>query len=161
MAILESTSFDNPLQDATRMNRAADPCILVIFGATGDLTSRKLLPALYNLDHNGQLPAHFACVGFARRDKSNDDFRKEMFSAVKQFSRTTPSEGDAWEDFSEQIYYHQSEFDNDEGYDSLNSFLKELDQKYGTKGNRVYYLSTQPSFFPLIIEKLHQHNLVY
>jgi glucose-6-phosphate 1-dehydrogenase len=161
MAIIESTNCENPLQDATRKNRVVDPCILVIFGATGDLTSRKLLPALYNLGLDGQLPPHFVCVGFARRDKSHDDFREEMYDAVHEFSRKTPTDGDGWKDFSEQIYYHRSEFDNDAGYDSLNTFLQELDQKYGTKGNRVYYLSTQPSFFPLIIEKLHQHNLIY
>lgn len=161
MAITEPTQFENPLIDKTRMKRMADPCVLVIFGATGDLTSRKLLPALYNLSINGQLPSHFACVGFARRDKSHEDFRGEMYKAVNQFSRTTPEDEEAWNDFSEQLFYHRSEFDNDAGYDSLNNFLRELDQKYGTNGNRVYYLSTQPSFFPLIIEKLHQHNLIY
>lgn len=153
-------NFQNPLDDDARMDRVADPCILVIFGATGDLTSRRLLPALYNLHLNGQLPVHFACVGFARREKSHVDFRQEMFEGVNKFSRTAP-DSKAWEDFREQIYYHQSEFGDDAGYESLRVFLNELDQKYGTRGNRVYYLSTQPSFFPEIIRKLHQHNLLY
>jgi len=160
MAIAEPTYVDNPLQDTTRSNRNMDPCIMVIFGATGDLTSRKLLPALYNLNLNGQLPDHFVCVGFARRPKTNEDFRNEMHDAVSKFSRTKPINEEVWKGFGEQLFYHQSEFDNDEGYDSLSKSLKELDTKFGTKGNRVYYLSTQPSFFPLVIKKLHEHGLI-
>lgn len=151
----------NPLIEKARQFKAPDPCILVIFGATGDLTARKLVPALYNLAQSGQLPAHFACVGFARRDKSHDDFRKEMFEAVSQFSRTKPIDPNLWQSFSEQLFYHRSEFDNEEGYDSLKAFLKQLDSKMGTRGNRVYYLSTQPSFFTSITEKLNHHGLIY
>lgn len=150
----------NPLEDLSKESKAADPCILVIFGATGDLTARKLIPALYNLACDGQLPAHFACVGFARRPKSHDDFRKEMAQAIKDFSRTKFDEA-IWQNFSEQLFYHKSEFGEDEGYESLNKFLTELDGKLGTKGNRVYYLSTQPSYFTEVIEKLHQHKLIY
>ncbi len=155
------TTFVNPLVESTRSTKSAEPCLVVIFGATGDLTSRKLLPALYNLSADGQLPVHFACVGFARRDKSHDDFRKEMFDAISQFSRSKPNSGESWRNFSEQLFYHRSEFDNDEGYEDLRTFLEELDERFGTKGNRVYYLSTQPSFFPTIIQKLHEHKLIY
>lgn len=151
----------NPLDEGSRSSKVADPCVIVIFGATGDLTARKLIPALYNLTKEGQLPAHFACVGFARRKKSNEEFRKEMFSDVNKYSRTKPVDNELWNNFSEQLYYHQSEFDNDEGYENLKKLLKELDQKYGTKGNRVFYLSTQPSFFPLVIKKLSEHQLIY
>lgn len=151
----------HPLQEETRSKKSADPCILVIFGATGDLTGRKLLPALYNLARDGQLPSHFACVGFARREKSNAIFRDEMKNAVSQYSRVKPLDQDLWETFCEQIFYHQSEFHEDEGYEKLNALLKDLDIRLGTKGNRVFYLSTQPSFFPLIIEKLSQHRLIY
>lgn len=161
MTTTELSTFTNPLLDNSRMNRTTDPCILVIFGATGDLTSRKLLPALYNLALNGQLPAHFVCVGFARRDKTNEEFRQEMHEAVSTFSRTKPIKEEIWQDFSEQIFYHKSEFDNDEGYESLNKYLADLDIKFGTKGNRVYYLSTPSSYFPMIIEKLSRHNLLY
>ncbi|MEC7839111.1 MAG: glucose-6-phosphate dehydrogenase [Chlamydiota bacterium] len=160
MAIVEPASFENPLEDRSRQNKTADPCVLVIFGATGDLTSRKLVPALYNLAVNGQLPAHFACVGFARRDKSDEDFRTEMFDAVNEFSRT-PINDEIWKSFSDQLFYHRSEFDNDSGYESMRKALDELDKRLGTKGNRVYYLSTPSSYFPLIIEKLKQHNLIY
>lgn len=150
--------------EALRENESAEnipqPCVMVIFGATGDLTGRKLLPALYNLSKEGQLPAHFACVGFARRPKDNETFRKEMKESVDRFSRSKPEEA-LWDTFKDHLFYHQSEFHDDEGYEQLNRFLKELDSKFDTQGNRVFYLSTQPSFFPLIIEKLHQHKLLY
>lgn len=153
--------FQNPLEEATRVSKVADPCIVVIFGATGDLTARKLLPALYNLARERQLPAHFACVGFARREKSHEDFRKEMQEAVSQFSRVKPLDAKLWKEFSEKLYYHKAEFHEDGGYESLRSFLEELDKKYGTKGNRLFYLSTQPSFFPLVVEKLSKNKLIY
>ena len=153
-----TAQLKNPLEETIRTTKTADPCILVIFGATGDLTGRKLLPALYNLARDGQLPAHFACVGFARRDKTHEIFRKEMLDAINKYSRVKPVDKDLWSTFSEQIFYHRSEFDQDNGYEELNRFLQELDSQFGTRGNRVFYLSTQPSFFPLIVEKLSQHN---
>lgn len=151
----------NPLQDQLSFTRQAEPCILVIFGATGDLTSRKLMPALYNLMLEGLLPSQFACVGFARRDKSDDDFRQEMHDAVKEFSRTQPIDEQAWKNFAQQIYYHRSEFGDGQGYDSLNKKLQDLDAKLGTKGNRVFYFSTPPSYFPEIIKNLSDHKLIY
>ena len=97
--------FSNPLNESTGSQKIADPCVMIIFGATGDLTARKLLPALYNLNKEGLLPAHFACVGFARRPKSHEDFRQEMLEGVNQFSRTKPVDHTNWEAFSEQIYF--------------------------------------------------------
>lgn len=155
------TSSSHPLQEPGQMGRISDPCILVIFGATGDLTSRKLLPALYNLACDGQLPAQFACVGFARREKTHDQFREEARDAINQFSRTKPIDEPVWGHFKEQLFYHVSEFHEDKGYESLQKFLTELDARLGTKGNRVFYLSTQPSFFTLICEKLHKFGLIY
>ena len=134
-----NSSFFNPLEDG-QPAKVAESCILVIFGVTGDLTARKLIPALYNLARDGQLPPHFACVGFARRDKTNEIFRNEMMDDVNRFSRVKPVDSALWKTFSENLYYHRSEFDDDQGYASLNTFLNELDQKLGTKGNRVYYL---------------------
>lgn len=151
----------HPLVEEGHTLKKADPCVVVIFGATGDLTSKKLMPALYNLQKEGQLPANFSCVGFARREKSHEDFRKEMHDAVKEHSRTQPIDDTLWNAFQETLYYHISEFDNDEGYESLKKFLSDLDAKHGTEGNRVFYLSIQPSFFPLVIEKLNQHGLIY
>jgi glucose-6-phosphate 1-dehydrogenase len=164
MATATSTmpkQYSNPLAANGGSQKIADPCIMVIFGATGDLTARKLLPALYNLNKEGLLSTHFACVGFARRQKTADDFRKEMEEAVDQFSRTQPIDKDVWSTFSEHLFYHVSEFHEDKGYEELNKLLNDLDNKFGTKGNRIFYLSTQPSFFPVIIEKLNQHHLIY
>lgn len=156
-----TTSFANPLAETNRSFKTAESCILVIFGATGDLTARKLLPALYNLAREGQLPGHFACVGFARRPKTNDQFRDEMLEAVNQFSRSKPVDPLLWKTFCEQLYYVESDFDQDEGYEELNQLLQKLDSQLGTKGNRVFYLSVQPSYFTDIVEKLSQHHLIY
>jgi glucose-6-phosphate 1-dehydrogenase len=155
-----SFQFENPLEEHKGIKSAA-PCIMVIFGATGDLTARKLLPALYNLARDGQLPAHFGCLGFARRAQSHDEFRNDMLKAVNQFSRVKPADEQLWSSFKEQLFYLGGEFDDDKGYDALHEQLKDLDQKLGTQGNRVFYLSTPPSYFPVIIEKLHKHGLIY
>lgn len=141
--------------------KAADACVMVIFGATGDLTSRKLFPALYNLAVDGQLPKDFACVAFARRNKTDQEFRDEMYKAVQEYSRNKPIDEELWRNFSSKIFYHCSEFHDDAGYDSLLKRLEGLDKEFHTKGNRLYYLSTQPSFFPLIIAKLKDHSLLY
>ncbi len=157
----KGATFQNPLTEEKRQSKVVDPCIVVIFGATGDLTSRKLFPALYNLQRDGQLPNHFACVGFARRPKSNDDFRKEMHEAVNKFSRVKPVDENLWNTFGHQIYYHQSDFDDEQGYDNLRKLLDDIDKQHGTAGNRIFYLSTQPSYFPEIIKRLGQHQLIY
>jgi glucose-6-phosphate 1-dehydrogenase len=161
MTSAAQNQFHNPLEEKTRQTKSAEPCVMVIFGATGDLTGRKLLPALYNLNRDGQLPGHFACVGFARRDKTNESFRKEMREDVNKYSRTKPIDETLWNSFSEHLFYHKSDINEDEGYESLKQLLSDLDNQFGTKGNRVFYLSVQPSFFPVIIEKLHQHGLIY
>lgn len=156
-----NTGFKNPLLDSGGASKTPESCIMVIFGATGDLTARKLLPALYNLAREGQLPTHFACVGFARRDKTHEDFRKEMKEAVSQFSRVKPLDEALWSQFANSLFYHRSEFHDPQGYDSLNTFLKDLDKKLGTKGNRIFYLSTPASFFPIIAENLGKQKLIY
>ena len=143
------------------MLRSVEPCVLIIFGATGDLTARKLMPALYNLKREGQLPEQFACYGFARREKSNELFRNEMKKAVGEHSRVKPIEEDVWKSFASQLFYHQSEFDDDQGYETFRSSLSDIDTKIGAKGNRIYYLSTQPSYFTTIVEKLKKHRLLY
>ncbi len=154
-------TIPNPLAEQGMTNRVSEPCIMVIFGATGDLTARKLVPALYNLTRENQLPSQFACVGFARRPKSHEDFRAEMKKAVGDFSRVKPLDETVWKGFEEQIFYHVSEFHEDEGYSRLKIALDDLDQRLGTKGNRIFYLSTQPSYFTLVVEKLHKFGLVY
>lgn len=151
----------HPFEEPGQTSRSLDPCIVVIFGATGDLTARKLMPALYNLKREGQLPTNFACCGFARREKNHELFRKEMKEAIGEHSRIKPIEETVWSTFQNQIFYHQSEFDDDEGYERLEKFLSDLDMQFGTKGNRVFYLSTQPSFFTTIVDKLKKHKLLY
>ncbi len=151
----------HPLDEPGISSRFIEPCILVIFGATGDLTGRKLFPAIYNLVREGQLPSQFACVGFARREKTHEQFREEMHEAINTHSRVKPIDEALWKNFKEQIFYHRSEFHEEEGYGRLQTFLRELDVRFGTKGNRVFYLSTQPSFFPLICEKMEKTGLIY
>ncbi len=153
--------FTNPLYEKGPSSRIMDPCILVIFGATGDLTARKLFPALYNLKRDGQLPSHFCVVGFARREKTHDAFREEMRQAVSDHSRTQPIDDNLWQEFSKQIFYHAATFDELNGYTQLRAVLESLDQQFGTGGNRIFYLSTQPSYFPTIIANLGQGGLIY
>ena len=97
-------------------------------------------------------------MAFARREKTDEEFRAEMLEAVQKYSRTQPIDMDLWKRFSEKIIYHRSDFHENEGYESLKALLEKLDTDVGTAGNRVFYLSTQPSFFPLVTEKLKEHR---
>src|SRR5262245_24663840 len=105
----------NPLREGLSTRAVPQPCSIVIFGATGDLTHRKLIPALYNLAADGELPPAVAIIGFARRPKSDDDFRKEMEEATRNFSRQ-PVRDEIWKTFSQSLSYHQSEFGDEAGY---------------------------------------------
>lgn len=134
------------------------PCTVVIFGATGDLTMRKLLPALYNLAADGDLPASTAIVGFARREKTDEVFRQEMETAVRKFSRQTVRD-ELWNSFVQGISYHQSEFTDDEGYKRLGEKLDQIDAERGTGGRRLFYLSVAPAQFGEIVERLKKYNL--
>jgi glucose-6-phosphate 1-dehydrogenase len=127
---------------------------MVIFGATGDLTHRKLLPALYNLALEHPLPAGFSVVGFARRPYDDEFFRKQALESVNEFSRQKPVNPQVWESFASGIHYLQSSFDDPAGYEKLQSLLNKLDQERGTNGNRIFYLSTPPSQYPEIIQRL-------
>ncbi|MFZ4099082.1 MAG: glucose-6-phosphate dehydrogenase [Chlamydiia bacterium] len=154
------TSLPNPLQEPQNGRREPDPCIMVIFGASGDLTGRKLLPALYNLQRESLLPMHFACVGMARRPKTTDQFREEIKGDLGRFSRTQPVDNTVWDAFSQQISYFQGNFDDDDSYVKLKSYLEQIDQQQNTKGNRLFYLSVPASHFTMIIAKLSQHGLI-
>ncbi|WP_339062383.1 glucose-6-phosphate dehydrogenase [Tepidibacillus marianensis] len=132
--------------------------IFVIFGGTGDLTYRKLIPAIYNLRQGKQLPEQFAVVSIGRREKSNEQYRSELVNSIKEFSRI-PLKEKLWDLLKERIYYYQLDFSTDEGYPLLKEFLEQLDQKYQTKGNRIYYLAVAPEFFGLIAEKLSVHEM--
>lgn len=148
----------NPLRDAQATRPQPKPCALVIFGATGDLTHRKLVPALYNLAADGDLPPGTAVIGFARRDKSDDDFRKEMEEATRKFSRQ-PVNDELWNHFAQNLFYHRSDFDNDDGYKSLAERLDKLDQERNTGGRRLFYLAAGPEQFEPIISRLKASGL--
>src|SRR5438874_9133681 len=110
----KATEQTNPLREGLSTRAVPQPCAIVIFGATGDLTHRKLIPALYNLAADGELPPAVTVIGFARRPKSDDDFRKELAETTKQFSRQDVRE-DIWKTFSQSHFYHQSEFEDESG----------------------------------------------
>jgi len=143
----------NPLREGLASRTMPQPCTIVIFGATGDLTHRKLIPALYNLAADGDLPAATTVVGFARRDKTDEVFRTEMEEATKKFSRQAVKD-ELWQSFASGLYYHRSEFGDADGYKRLADRLNQIDAERGTAGNRLFYLSVAPSEFEGILEKL-------
>lgn len=134
-------------------------CILVIFGGTGDLTHRKLMPALYMLQCEKLLPANFAVVSVGRRDKNSQEYRNEVTDSIRKYSRSDICM-EEFAELRERIYYFQVDFNNDEGYSRLAPFLLDLDQHYGTRGNRIFYLSVAPEYFALIADKLKYHKMV-
>src|SRR5258708_5403166 len=144
----------NPLREGIRIKHSPEPSAMVIFGATGDLTHRKLLPALYNLALEHPLPAGFSVVAFARRPYDDGTFREQALESINEFSRQKPVNPQVWESFASGIYYLQSDFHDPAGYEKLSSLLNKLDQERGTFGNRLFYLSTPPSQYPEIIQHL-------
>lgn len=143
----------NPLRSGLRMQRTPEPCTMVIFGATGDLTHRKLVPGLYNLNRERLLPPGFSVIGFARRDWTDDYFRETLEEDVKQFSRSG-IEDPLWKSFAEGISYNRASFDDPAGYTALADKLNALDEQRGTGGNRLFYLATGPESFATIIQQL-------
>ena len=162
---MEKTFDPSPDREANpflepEMGLSPQPCLLVIFGASGDLTKRKLVPSLFNLMKDGNLPTNFACVGVARREKTDESFRTELAQDIKNFSRTKAYDSEI-STFLKSVFYHRMEFHEDEGYKRLYLFLKQIDQNYGTLKNRIFYLSVQPAYFLLITEKLKKHAFMY
>lgn len=145
---------ENPLRVGLRLERTPEPCTMVIFGATGDLTQRKLMPALYNLARERRLPGGFSVVGFARRDWHTDSFRQHMLDGITTHSRSGPADMTLWESFAQGVTYHRSDFTDADGYQRLAERLNQIDQMRGTCGNRVFYLATPPESYPMIIENL-------
>ena len=150
---MRTATVVNPLRTGMRAERSPEPCTMVIFGATGDLTHRKLIPALYSLALQGYLPPGFSVVGFARRPKSDEEFRAEMREAVTTFARQSFDEA-TWESFARGLFYCGSTFGNAEGYTRLREQLNRLDQERNTGGNRVYYLATPPANYTEIVTHL-------
>lgn len=147
------TLLENPLRLGLQQERTPEPQIIVIFGASGDLTQRKLVPALYKLRQNRRIPPETTIVGVARRDWSDDFFREHMREGIEEFSDGIGSE-ELWQDFSQGLFYCPGDIDNPESYQKLKELLSELDGKRGTRGNRMFYLSVSPKFFPEAIQQL-------
>jgi glucose-6-phosphate 1-dehydrogenase len=154
------TAHPNPLRRGMIEDRTSDACAVVIFGASGDLTRRKLMPALYNLALARALPGGFAVVGVARREKSAESFRAEMGEAVATFSRRKPVDSAMWGDFERGISYVQGAFGDPKTYADLGAHLGELDRERGTRGNRLYYFAVPPAEFGVIVSGLREANLV-
>jgi glucose-6-phosphate 1-dehydrogenase len=149
---LSLTEVDNPLVEGLE-RLPVHPASLVIFGATGDLAHRKLLPALYNLAHEGQLPERFELIGVGRRDQEHEDFRDTVKSSIERYSRRKPDDA-VLAGLIEGSRYVQGNFDDDQVYTELTRTLKEFDEQAGRALERIFYLSTAPEFFPLIAGKL-------
>jgi glucose-6-phosphate 1-dehydrogenase len=149
-----------PLRVGLAAPRVPPPNILVIFGATGDLTHRKLVPALFDLFCDNKLPPQFCVVGFARRAQSDEAFRADLRASVQQYARAKPDAAAArWEQFAQALWYHPSEFDTADGYARLAQRLSELDAAHGTLGNRLFYLATAPGYYAPIAARLRAAQL--
>ncbi len=150
----------NPLRDPRdrRLPRIAGPCGLVMFGVTGDLAKRKLMPAIYDLANRGLLPPGFALTGFARRDWDRQDFAKVVYDSVREHART-PFREETWEQLSEGIRFVEGTFDDPESFERLRHTVEELDEKRGTGGNHAFYLSVPPSSFPTVCRQLADSGL--
>jgi glucose-6-phosphate 1-dehydrogenase len=144
----------NPLREGLQDYRVIDPALMVIFGATGDLARRKLLPAIYNLAAQRVLPPGFAIVGVAKDDGGDEDFRKVVGESIREHSRTQPVNETVLASLLEGLRYRRLSFDDTAGFKALDGFLDEVAIDRHTSGNRVYYCATPPPTFPLIVENL-------
>ncbi|GAB4229576.1 MAG: glucose-6-phosphate dehydrogenase [Stanieria sp.] len=145
--------LENPLRVGLQQERTPEPLILVIFGASGDLTQRKLIPAIYQSRKERRLPPEITVVGVARRDWSHEYFREQLRQGVEEFGDGIGSE-ELWNDFAQGLYYCSGNMDQQESYEKLKAFCAELDGKRGTRGNRVFYLSVSPNFFKPALKHL-------
>jgi glucose-6-phosphate 1-dehydrogenase len=156
----EPVSGANPLRDPRdrRIPQVAGPCVLVLFGVTGDLSRKKLMPAVYDLANRGLLPPGFSLVGFARRDWADEDFAQVTHDAVKEHART-PFNDTVWQQLSEGIRFVPGEFADDAAFDRLAGTVAALDSERGTGGNYAFYLSVPPKFFPDVVAQLKRSGL--
>jgi len=143
----------NPLRAGTRLERVPEPCLVVVFGATGDLSHRKILPAFYNLRRAGLLPPETSIVGYARRPYSDADYASEMRTAVTEHSRNSV-EPALWDDFAQTIHYQQGDFRDPAAFVRLADRLDHIDAATGCRGNRLFYLATPPSAYEDIVANL-------
>jgi len=153
-------SKSHPAGDTLLIERPIPPCNIIIFGATGDLTHRKLIPALFSLEAQGLLPDHLKIVGFARRDYSDHSYRDELQGSLEEFAPDLWKESqDAWHKFARRIVFHRSDFDNAQGFTWLKERLDKFDQTEGTAGNRLFYLATPPTTYSTVIQQLGKAGL--
>ncbi|WP_371600209.1 glucose-6-phosphate dehydrogenase [Streptomyces sp. NBC_00564] len=152
--------WSNPLRDPRdrRLPRIAGPSGLVIFGVTGDLSRKKLMPAVYDLANRGLLPPGFSLLGFARREWEDQDFAQVVHDSVREHARTEFRE-EVWQQLAEGMRFIPGDFDDDTAFKQLRSAVDELDSSRGTSGNYAFYLSVPPKFFPKVVKQLKKHGL--
>ncbi len=156
----EDDEVENPLRQGLRAESTPEPCAVVVFGASGDLTQRKLMPALYNLALGAHLPAAFGVVGVSKSAITDDEFRSGMREAVGKFSRNKPVDEEVWADFSAGLRYVGGDFADPQTFQDLKKVLEETDKARATRGNRLFYFATPPSTFPLLLKQLKDAGLV-
>jgi len=149
----EPETQQNPLLEGLMIRRRPEPCVLTIFGASGDLTRRKIFPSLYSLAFRDLLPEQFAIVGVARSEQSSEEFVRAMEAAVREFGRDEFRE-DVWERLAKVTRYVATDVADDRGEDRVAKTLSGLDEKLGTRGNRIYYFAVPPEAMPIIVEEL-------
>ena len=132
--------------------------IIVIFGGTGDLNHRKIIPSIYNLYYTKALPENYAIVCIGRRNFTREEYLSQLKGSVRTYSRF-PLEEKLWEALEEKIHYISFDFSDDIGYVKLNLALAAMDDIYSTQGNRIYYLAVSPEYFEVIVDKLQLHNM--
>ena len=152
-------SLDQGSHVLSEPGRPAPPCAVVIFGAAGDLTKRKLVPALYNLKALGLLPREFAIVGVARREKTHEQFREEQTRDIAEFA-TTRVDGALWAELREAMYYQAGELSDPAVYTQLADLLAQVAKRHGTGGNTLFYLAIPPSLFGEVVRRLGEAGLV-
>lgn len=151
--------MDNPLREGIRLERTAGPCAIVIFGASGDLTKRKLVPALYRLVQQRLLPAEFAIVGLARTEMTTEEFRAKMKEAVEEFSAEKSVDEEVWNSFAQGLHYITGDIGTPGDYQKLSELLEQVDKERGTAGNRLFYLSVAPRFYSEAVKQLGEAGL--
>jgi glucose-6-phosphate 1-dehydrogenase len=145
---------DNPLREGLRLERVPDPSVLVLFGATGDLAHRKVLPALYQLWRTNLLPHEFVVLAIGRRDYDDDTLRTEYRASLEKYSRVLPLDEAAWRSFASRVRYQRCDFADSGAFDRLATILEEIDREQNSRGNHLFYLATQPSAFAEIVGQL-------
>src|SRR4051794_32149077 len=150
----------NPLRDPRdrRLPRVPEPCALVVFGITGDLARKKLLPAVYDLANRGLLPTNFALLGFARRDWGDGDFAELARDAARKAART-PWREEVWAQLASSVRLVRGAFDDDTAFDQLAATLDDLEGSHGIGGNAAFYLSIPPSMFPVVLKQMQRTRM--